>query len=88
MSHLSAEREFLKVYIEYNKSKDQFKMAGDQRVLQLEEFLKKRIKFSPTEAIYLFVKEQRKLMAPNRPISDYASPTKELRLVVRKTDSF
>jgi len=54
----------------------------------------------PTEAIYLFVKENRKMMTPNRTIGEYArdaqkeelndNPDKErvLRVVVRKTENF
>lgn len=50
----------------------QIKFPFDTRVLYLEEYLKRTTKMGPTEAIFLFVKEQRKIMNPERTIADYA----------------
>ncbi len=101
MSEKGQKKELIRVYIEINKSKMQIKFPFDTRVLYLEEYLKRTTKMGPTEAIFLFVKEQRKIMNPERTIADYAkvpsnqqvaqgNPNKQrtLNIVVRKTDAY
>lgn len=56
------------------------------------------MKIKPTETLYFFVKEQRKLMTPNKCIAEYAREArpeeeeagkeKVLNIIVRKTDTF
>jgi hypothetical protein len=60
--------ELIKTYVESTKLKEQFKLHPTTTVMQLEEYIKRRNKFGPTESIYLFVKEQRKLMTPGKTI--------------------
>lgn len=94
-------KELIRVYIEINKTKLQIKFPHDTKILCLEEYLKRTTKMGPTEAVFLFVKEQRKIMNPDKNISDYArAPSEEevakdnphrervLNIVVRKTDAF
>lgn len=100
-SLLKGERELVRVSIEYNKQKLKFKFPADTKILHLEEFLKRTVKITPIEAIYLFRKDQRQLMVPAKTIIDYArDPTQEevaagnlkkekiLNVIVRKSDSF
>jgi hypothetical protein len=71
-------KELIRVYIEINKNRLQIKFPFDTRVLCLEEYLKRTTKMGPTEAVFLFVKEQRKIMTPEKTIAEYAKlPTKE-----------
>jgi len=64
--------ELIKIYVESTKIKEKFKLSPTTTVMQLEEYLKRRNKFGPTESIFLFVKEQRKLMTPGKTIDEYA----------------
>lgn len=100
-SMLRGDKELIRVYIEFNKQKMKMKFPSDTRILFLEEFLKRNMKLTPIEAIYLFKKEQRTLMVPAKSLIDYAreptpeeiadgNPKKEkiLNVIVRKNDSF
>ena len=76
------------------------KFPKETKVYYLEEFLKRSIHIKPSETLYLFVKEQRKLMVPSKAISEYAKEgmkvegewekesQKILNIIVRKTDTF
>lgn len=93
-------RNFARVYIEYREQRIQAKFLLNTKILALEEFIKRKVKMGPIESIYLFVRENRRLMNPARLIQDYArepnqaekedNPNNEpvLRIVVRKTDTF
>ena len=100
-SLLTGERELVRVCIEYNKQKLKFKFPADTKILHLEEFLKRSVKITPVESIYLFRRDQRQLMVPAKSVIDYArEPTCEeiasgnlkkekiLDVIVRKSDSF
>lgn len=100
-SLLRGEKELIRVYIEFNKQRMKLKFPSDTRILFLEEFLKRSMKVTPIESIYLFKKEQRMLMVPSKLLIDYArEPTAEeivdgnpkrekiLNIIVRKNDSF
>lgn len=72
MKQATGEKELIRVYIEMGKSKLQIKFVHSTKILHLEEYLKRTLKISPTESIFLFVKEKRKIMSPEKCIADYA----------------
>lgn len=67
-SLMKGDKEFVRVSIEYNKQKLKFKFPTDTKILHLEEFIKRTVKATPIEAVYLFRKDQRQLMVPAKTI--------------------
>ena len=65
-------QDLIRVSIEFNKQKMKIKLSSNTRILFVEEFLKRNLKFTPIEAIYLFKKEHRTLMVPAKYLIDYA----------------
>lgn len=96
-----SKKELIRVYVEIDKGRLQIKLPVDTTILCLEEYLKRTNKLRPTESVFLFVKEQRRLMTPERTIGDYCrapnqqevgkdNPNGErmVSIVVRRTDAF
>jgi hypothetical protein len=65
------DKEQIRVLIDYNKQNFLLKFPLGTKVLYLEEFLKRTMKLKPTETLYLFVREQRKLLTPAKCIDEY-----------------
>ena len=66
------ERELVRVSIEFGQQKLRLKLPSDTKVLHFEEFLKRNIKVTATETLYLFESQNRKLMVPAKTLADYA----------------
>lgn len=66
------EKEMIRVMVENGKQKLKIKLSSDTKALLFEEFLKRDIRITPTETLYLFKKENRQLMTPSKALGYYA----------------
>lgn len=64
---------------------------SDTKMLNIEEFLKRKINIKPTESIYLF-DERRTLISKTAVIGDLLRPKNQenpqIKIIVRKTETF
>lgn len=62
----------LKAIIYYNKDQLKYKFPSKSKIAHIEEFLKRKMKIKPIEAIYLFDKHRKKLLNSGESLEDVA----------------
>ena len=94
------DKELIRVYIEFENKKIKMKLPYDTKIFYLRQYIKRTVKITSKESLYLFSLDSKQLMMLSKNIGDYAgeptckdtedNPKKEkvVTIVIRKTDTF